>query len=395
MRGPLGPWDDALADRLELLGYAGYTIKGKLRLAGELSDFVGQRGMAAADVNGDAVDAFVAQLPRPPGSPDRRVPTAKSFAWIVDALVDLGVAALPAAKPAVLWDDVLIERFATHLRVERGLVVDTITEYCRAARLLLGAAGTAKGLAELEAATVSRFVQDRCSTLKVRAAERLVSGVRSFLRFLLLDGVIVVPLADAVPSVARWTQAELPRWLTPTDVKALLGSCDRDTPVGRRDYAIILLLVRLGLRAGEVAALRLDDINWRAAEIVVRGKGNTEERLPLPADVGAALADYLEHGRQQRPEREVFLRRLAPIRGLAPDGIGEVVRAASERAGIGSFGAHRLRHTAATSMLNAGASLTDVAQVLRHRNVATTAIYAKVDHRRLRRLCVPWPGAVR
>ena len=395
MRGPLGPWDDALADRLELLGYAGYTIKGKLRLAGELSDFVGQRGMAAADVNGDAVDAFVAQLPRPPGSPDRRVPTAKSFAWIVDALVDLGVAALPAAKPAVLWDDVLIERFATHLRVERGLVVDTITEYCRAARLLLGAAGTAKGLAVLEAATVSRFVQDRCSTLKVRAAERLVSGVRSFLRFLLLDGVIVVPLADAVPSVARWTQAELPRWLTPTDVKALLGSCDRDTPVGRRDYAIILLLVRLGLRAGEVAALRLDDINWRAGEIVVRGKGNTEERLPLPADVGAALADYLEHGRQQRPEREVFLRRLAPIRGLAPDGIGEVVRAASERARIGSFGAHRLRHTAATSMLNAGASLTDVAQVLRHRNVATTAIYAKVDHRRLRGLCVPWPGAVR
>lgn len=395
MRGPLGPWADLLADRLELLGYAGYTIKGKLRLAGELSDFIGQRGMAAAEVNGDAVDAFVAQLPRPPGSPDRRVPTAKSFAWIVDALVDLGVAALPAAKPAVLWDDVLIERFATHLRVERGLVVDTITEYCRAARLLLGAAGTAKGLAVLEAATVSRFVQDRCSTLKVRAAERLVSGVRSFLRFLLLDGVIVVPLADAVPSVARWTQAELPRWLTPTDVKALLGSCDRDTPVGRRDYAIILLLVRLGLRAGEVAALRLDDINWRAGEIVVRGKGNTEERLPLPADVGAALADYLEHGRQQRPEREVFLRRLAPIRGLAPDGIGEVVRAASERAGIGSFGAHRLRHTAATSMLNAGASLTDVAQVLRHRNVATTAIYAKVDHRRLRGLCVPWPGAVR
>ena len=395
MRGPLGPWADVLADRLVLLGYAGYTIKGKLRLAGELSEFIGRRGMAAAHVNGDAVDAFIAQLPRPPGSPDRRVPTAKSFTWIVDALVDLGVAALPAAKPAVLWDDVLIERFATHLRVERGLVVDTITEYCRAARLLLGAAGTAEGLAVLEAATVSRFVQDRCSTLKVRAAERLVSGVRSFLRFLLLDGVIVVPLADAVPSVARWTQAELPRWLTPADVKALLGSCDRDTPVGRRDYAIILLLVRLGLRAGEVAALRLDDINWRAAEIVVRGKGNTEERLPLPADVGAALADYLEHGRQQRPEREVFLRRLAPIRGLAPDGIGEVVRAASERAGIGSFGAHRLRHTAATAMLNAGASLTDVAQVLRHRNVATTAIYAKVDHRRLRGLCVPWPGAVR
>lgn len=395
MDGPLGLCADALADRLVVLGYAGYTIKGKLRLVGELSVFIGQRGMTAADVDADLVEAFVAQRPRPPGSSGRRVPTALSLTWVTEALVDLGVAVVPSPNPAVLWDDVLIERFAAHLRVEQGLAADTIIEYCRSARLLLGVAGTAEGLAVLDAATVSRFVQDRSSLLKVRSTERLVSGVRSFLRFLLLDGVIVVPLADAVPSVARWAQAELPRWLTPGDVEALLGSCDRDTPVGRRDYAIILLLLRLGLRAGEAAALRLDDINWRAGELVVRGKGNTTERLPLPADVGAALAGYLQHGRQQRREREVFLRRLAPIRGLAPEGISEVVRAASERAGIGSFGAHRLRHTAATSMLNAGASLTDVAQVLRHRNVATTAIYAKVDHRRLRELCVPWPGAVR
>ena len=392
MQGPLGPWADALADRLEVLGYAGCTIRGKLRLVGELSVFIGRRGLGAADVDAELVEAFVAQRPVSPG---RGVPTARSLMWVVDALVDLGVAVAPSPEPAVLWDDVLIERFATHLRVEQGLTVDTITEYCRSARLLLGVAGSAEGFAVLDAATVSRFVQDRCSSLKARTAERLVSGVRSFLRFLFLDGVIVVPLADAVPSLARRSQAGLPRWLTPDEVEALCGSCDRDTPVGRRDYAIILLLVRLGLRAGEAAALRLDDINWRAGEIVVRGKGNTVDRLPLPADVGAALADYLEHGRQQRPEREVFLRRLAPIRGLAPEGISEVVRAASERAGIGSFGAHRLRHTAATSMLNAGASLTDVAQVLRHRNVATTAIYAKVDHRRLRELCLPWPGAAR
>ena len=395
MDGPLGPWADALADRLAVFGYAGCTIKVKLRLAGELSVFAGQRGMAAADINAELVEAFIAQRPRTPESSRRQVPTAKSLTFVVDALVDLGVVVVAPPALAVSWDDVLIERFAIHLRVEQALAVDTVTGYCRSARLLLGGAGTAEGLAALNAATVSRFVQDRCSSLNVRAAERLVSGVRSFLRFLLLDGVIVVPLADAVPSVARWSLAELPRWLTPTDVNALLESCNRDTPVGRRDYAIILLLVRLGLRCGEAAALRLDDINWRAGEIVVRGKGNTTERLPLPADVGAALAEYLQHGRQQRPEREVFLRRLAPIRGLAPEGISEAVRAASERAGIGSFGAHRLRHTAATSMLNAGASLTDVGQVLRHRNLATTAIYAKVDHRRLRELCVPWPGAAR
>lgn len=392
MEGPLGPWAEELAGRLDGLGYADATKKAKLRLAGELSVFIGRRGFALAAMNERTVEAFIAHRRRRSG---RRTATAKSLTWLLDALVDLGVTAAPSAPPqAVSWDDVLIDRFATHLRDERGLAVDTITEYCRSARLLLGVAGSLDGLAALNGATVGQFVHDRCASLSVRATERLVSGLRSFLRFALLDGIIVLPVADAVPSVARWTHAGLPRWLTPGEVNALLGSCDRDTPVGRRDYAIILLLVRLGLRAAEAAALTLDDINWRAGELVVRGKGNTTERLPLPADVGAALVDYLQHGRQHRPEREMFLRWLAPIRGLAPEGVSEVVRAASERAGLGSFGAHRLRHTAATSMLNAGASLTDVAQVLRHRNVATTAIYAKVDHCRLRELCVPWPGAL-
>jgi site-specific recombinase XerD len=176
---------------------------------------------------------------------------------------------------------------------------------------------------------------------------------------------------------------------------ALLGSCDRRRAIGRRDYAILVLLARLGLRAVEVAALRLEDIDWRAGEIVVRGKGRTEERLPLPCDVGEAIAAYLRRGRPRRPEREVFLRVNAPLRGLAPEGVSEVVRAASERAGLGSFGAHRLRHTAGTEMLRAGASLPEVAQVLRHRSVATTAIYAKVDHLVLRQLALPWPEDVR
>ena len=153
--------------------------------------------------------------------------------------------------------------------------------------------------------------------------------------------------------------------------------------------------VRLGLRAAEVSALRLDDIDWRAGEIVVRGKGRSEERLPLPPDVGAAIAGYLQQGRPQRPEREVFLRACAQLRGLTPDGVGEVVRAASERAGLGSFGSHRLRHTAGTQMLQAGGSLAEVAQVLRHHTVATTAIYAKVDHRALRALATRWPGSAR
>jgi integrase/recombinase XerD len=203
--------------------------------------------------------------------------------------------------------------------------------------------------------------------------------------------LIAAPLASAVPSAARWSGASLPRGLTRGQVTALLSSCDQRQATGKRDYAILVLLARLGLRAAEAAALRLDDIDWRAGEIVVRGKGRSEERLPLPSDVGAAIAAYLR-GRPCRPEREVFLRACAPLRGLSPDGVSEVVRAASERAGLGSFGSHRLRHTAATEMLRAGASLPEVAQVLRHRSVATTTIYAKVDHLSLRELAMPWPG---
>jgi integrase/recombinase XerD len=195
--------------------------------------------------------------------------------------------------------------------------------------------------------------------------------------------------------VARWSGTGLPGGLTSTQVAALLTSCDRRHPMGRRDYAILVLLVRLGLRAAEVSALRLDDIDWRAGEIVVRGKARTEHRLPLPPDIGSAIAAYLQQGRPRRPEREVFLRVCAPLRGLSSDGVGEVVRAASERAGLGSFGSHRLRRTAATQMLRAGASLPEVAQVLRHRSVATTVIYAKVDHRGLRELATPWPGSQR
>ena len=225
----------------------------------------------------------------------------------------------------------------------------------------------------------------QCRQVSTRAAERLATGLRSFLGFALVEGLISMPLAGAVPSVARWSGAGLPRGLTSKQIAALLASCDQRRAMGRRDYAILVLLLRLGLRAAEVSALRLDDIDWRAGEIVVRGKGRTEERLPLPPDVGSAIAAYLRRGRPRRPEREVFLRACAPLRGLSPDGVGEVVRAASERAGLGSFGSHRLRHTAGTQMLQAGASLPEVAQVLRHRTVATTAIYAKVDHHALAR----------
>jgi site-specific recombinase XerD len=197
-----------------------------------------------------------------------------------------------------------------------------------------------------------------------------------------------------VPAVATWRLSGLPKTLEPSQVAALLAGCDWSTPVGRRDFAMLTLLSRLGLRAGEVAALRLKDIDWRAGEVTVRGKGGRAERLPLPADCGEALASYLTGGRPEPLDaaREVFLRALAPHSDLTAGGVSQAVFSAGKRAGIGPVYAHRLRHSAATGLLAAGASLSEIGQVLRHRRLLSSAIYAKTDTEALRTLARPWPG---
>lgn len=391
MKGPLAPWAPGMAERLTMLGYQPRLVERHLHLAGGVSKFLLQRGMAANELSPDVIEQFVGAL-----RAKNRVwrPTARSLCWLMDYLIEIGVLTAPVAARARSELEELIERYRDYLTVERGLDPGTIENYVRVVSRFL-AARSGRDLAELTAAEVSGFMTSQSGQVSTRGAERLATGLRSFLGFALVEGLTQVPLTGAVPSVARWSGATLPRGLTSQQVAGLMASCDRGQGIGRRDYAILVSLVRLGLRAAEVAALRLDDINWRAGEIVVRGKGRTEERLPLPSDVGAAIAAYLREGRPRRPEREVFLRVCAPIRGLAPQGVAEVVRAASERAGLGSFGSHRLRHTAGTQMLQAGASLPEVAQVLRHRTIATTTIYAKVDHLALRELAVPWPGSAR
>lgn len=390
MEGPLGPWAAGMAGQLERLGYASSTAAKHMKLAGRLSRFLDHRGLAANDLSAEVVEEFFEDLHAHHG---HSWPTPKAFVWLVDYLREAGVVAAAHSPAPRSREEELLVRYRQHLLDERGLAAKTVIARERTAQLFL-AEHAGRELGDLDGGDVSRFMTRQCRRLSLRSAERLVNGLRSFLRFALVEGVITVPLAGAVPGVARWSGAGLPRGLAGAEVAALLGSCDRRRAIGRRDYAILVLLARLGLRAAEVAALRLDDIDWQAGEIVVRGKGRTEDRLPLPADVGAAIAAYLRD-RPRRPEREVFLRMCAPLRGLAPQGVSEVVRAASERAGLGSFGAHRLRHTAGTDMLRAGASLPEVAQVLRHRSVATTAVYAKVDHLALRLLATPWPGAGR
>jgi len=218
-----------------------------------------------------------------------------------------------------------------------------------------------------------------------------VSGLRSFLRFCFVEGLVEADLSQAALVVRGRRCSSLPRGISRADAQALLGACDRRSVLGRRDYAVIIVLLRLGLRRGEVAALTLDDIDWRAGELVVRGKGGREDRLPLPVDVGEAITSYLRRGRPASGRREVFLRARAPFEPIAPGTVSSTVRRACRRAGIAEVGAHRLRHTMACEMVAAQVPLERIGQVLRHRSLQSTAIYARVDLDQLRLLAAPWP----
>jgi site-specific recombinase XerD len=251
-------------------------------------------------------------------------------------------------------------------------------------------------LDELRTIDIHRFIVRRVQTGSRRSAQLMVTALRAFLRFLQQRGSIAADLADAVPGVANWCLSHLPKSLPPEQVERMLACCNRGTPVGQRDYVILLFLARLGLRAGEVVTLTLDDLDWERGEVLVRGKGQRLGRLPLPTDVGAALVDYLRHVRPACSTRRVFIRMRAPLRGLVgPVAIDCVVRRALNRAELNPEfkGAHLLRHSLATDLLRRGASLTEIGQLLRHSRPTTTQIYAKVDIAALRTIGFPWPGA--
>ena len=308
-----------------------------------------------------------------------------------------GLGIVPAARAVPISPvDVLVDRYGVFLVERRGLAAATVRNYVGVARVFLCWRETVAGtvsLAELDGAAVIAFVLGEAGRCSVGSAKCLVTRLRVFLRFLHVEGETCRDLTGAVPSVASWRLAGLVKALDAGALRRLLASCDRRTRVGRRDFAVLMLLSRLGLRAGEVAALRLADIDWRAGELLVRGKGSRLERLPLPADVGEALVSWLARGRPRCECVFVFTRVRAPLDQLSPGGVSAIVQRACRRAGLPVVGAHRLRHTAATEMLRAGGSLTEVGQVLRHRSRDVTSIYAKVDRSALAAVVMPWPGA--
>lgn len=387
--GPLAPWASGYGLWLRSRGYSPFTVGHRLWQLERLSRWLERDGLAAGELSPERVEAFLAAQ-RDAGYVALVSP--RGMALPLGYLRGLGV--VPVAAPVVAVGPVeqVLAGYRRYLLVERGAKEVTAARYEHDARPFLSQLERPEGLGleRLTAADVTGFLARECQLRSVSGARRLVFVVRSVLRYLHVAGLIEVPLQWAVPGVADLRDRSLPRGLEGDAVARLLSSCDRRRTVGRRDYAILLLLARLGLRAGEVSAIQLEDLDWRRGEILVHGKGARDDVLPLPCDVGEALVSYLRR-RPRSESRTLFLKAIAPVGPLSGHAIGGVVHDACVRAGIPPVGPHRLRHTAATGMLKAGASLAEIGQVLRHREQRTTAIYAKVDRTALRALALPWP----
>ena len=289
----------------------------------------------------------------------------------------------------------LKQAYIRYMTEERALASGTQVSRLAVTRRFLSTLPklTRSSFTQLHADNITKFVLDQARLCSRGRAKVITTGLRAFLRFLFLRGHTDTDLSVCVPAVAQWRMATVPKYIEPEQIERLLKSCDRSTWVGRRDHAILLLLVRLGLRACEVAAMMLDDIDWQAGELLIRGKGPRQDRLPLPQDVGRTLATYLCK-RPRCATRYAFICSQAPRRELSPRGISSMVTRAFTRADLHphSKGAHVLRHSMATNMLRHGASLAEIREVLRHRLADTTQIYAKVDFAALRGVVQPWPG---
>jgi integrase/recombinase XerD len=389
--GPLLPYGPGFEAALAGQGYSADSIGRHLRLMVHLSRWLAGQHLAVGDLTAGCAQRFLRfRQTQGYGHPA----SMAGMAPLLDYLASVG--AIPAAEPQAPGPaDMLIAGYRRYLLQERGLSPQSsVPHYADVARRFAVhvQAGTPGELRGLTAAAVTGFILSVSQRRSVGEAKAVSTRLRSFLRYLELEELIRPGLLAAVPSIAGWQLAGLPRAISAAEVGRLLASCDRGRPAGRRDLAILTVLARLGLRAGEVAALRLADIDWRAGELVVHGKAGREDRLPLMQDAGEAIAGWLEDGRPRCASAAVFTRVLAPHRGLSDRAVSGVVRQACVRAGLPPMGSHRLRHTVATQTLRAGGTLTEVGHLLRQRSLDATSLYAKVDRAALPAVARPWPG---
>ena len=388
--GPLAVLADGFRAELDRLGYTPSSREFKLAEVAKLSAWLESRGLGVGDICRARIEEFLSDLAAWPG----RAPTLVAMRPLLAWLGRLGLARDdPPPAPGPL--DALMGRYRHWMVTDRQLAARTIRRYEQGARLFLKSqarqGGNPAGVEGLSEQAVTAFLLAEASRgLSAKSLQGRVAELRSLLRFLYLQAMITTALGEGVPPVPGWKDTAVPRRLAATEVQELLASCDRATASGKRDLAILLLLARMGLRAAEVAGLELDDFDWRAGELVVRGKAGHRDRMPLPAEVGEAVAAYLLQVRPGAESRVVFLTLRPPLRPMGHTTVSQVVWRQCRIAGVEPVRAHRLRHALATELLSRGVRLPEIAQVLRQRDLATTAVYAKVDYSALRELALPW-----
>ena len=396
--GPLGSFMDELAQHFIDGGYTGAYAADQLRIAAEFSHWLSRQRVTTHEIQPDHVQRFLRHRAR------TKVPRFRHpviFALIYDLLRRKGlIAHLPPTVVRQTPVDKLISEFRLYLSQERHLANATVIHYAKdVSDWLRDRFGDGPAhWRTLSVADMTKYITRRASEIARKTAKTMVSGLRAYLQFARYRGYLRQDLASSIPPFAHWSTRSIPRGLPREHMQRVVACCNRQTAGGRRDYAILLLLARLGLRGGEVASLELDDVDWKEGRLAVRGKGGQEAQLPLPHDVGKAIVAYLKRGRPRSSSRRLFLRAHAPTNGLkGAVAIACLVKRALMRAKIDSpsKGAHQFRYGLATEMLRRGASLADIGELLRHRHPQTTSIYAKVDLNALRPLALPWPGGAR
>lgn len=396
-QGPLSEHLDAYAASVAEQGYGRHSIRQQIVVIADFSRWLKQKHIDVQALDSIAVDRFL-RLRRRQQRVRRGDP--KTLERLLAMLCQTGVVKQHQPPVADNAQSRVTNEFRRYLLQERGLSPSTLHNYVPVIEQFLSERfhNRAPSFAMLRAPDVTGFAMRHAHQLSPGRAKLMVTALRSFFRYLRHRGGMSTDLTGCVPTVPNWSLSTLPKFLPAADVERILEGCDRKTSVGRRNHAILLLLARLGVRAGEVVGLNLDDIDWSTSQITVRGKGGRSAQLPLAADVGAALAAYLRHDRPRSATRRVFLRHRAPFVGVANSStISSLVRRALKHAGVESAhtGAHVLRHSLATSLLRQGGSLDEIGDLLRHQSPNTTAIYAKVDVTALRTLALPWPGGAR
>jgi integrase len=394
--GPSGPYMDGFAAALERDGYSQASAIRYLRAAAHLGYFLQEQCKSLSDIDSTTPETFFRHLPtcRCPLSNGGRKNHHPYFGAkrYRNYLLQIGVCHSILVPDAQNPEPPVVISFRQWLKKHRGAAAPTINQYCRGAIDLMIALGADPSC--WNAKGVRAYFLERAGQCGVGTVEKLITSLRIFLRYLSVQGKCQADLDKAVPAFASWRLAELPRYLSAVQVDSLIAACDGSSPERRRDRAILLLLARLGLRAGDVAGLRIADIEWETGTLRVSGKGRYQVRLPLPQEVGDAIIKYIECRPSVCTSDHVFTRNIAPFRPFAHgDGVSSVVRRAMKRAGVISpaKGAHVLRHTAATEMLRHGVPLDQIALVLRHRGIDTTAYYAKADVNLLKQIAQPWP----